>query len=152
MFIFVILRLLSCSLWFVKVTDSSSPSSRYCKRNKSYVQTNCQCSTYQQLSCISPSGCRYNGEGGYRSTNTGDSSSYSSRYGGGRDLSTKGTTGEALSVLLRTSQSHRGLCGLNWDSRCECCCGKKDLIFFVSLLPTSYYHASITSQVTFEHH
>lgn len=144
MFIFVILRLLSYSLWFVKLTGSSSSSSRYCQRNKSYVQTNCQCSTYQQLSCIPPSGCGYNGEGGYRSTNTGDSSSSSSRYGGGRDLSTKSSTGEALAELLRTNhQSHRGLCGLNWDSRCECCCGKKALISSVSLLPISYHSCNI---------
>lgn len=122
-FVFI-LRFCSFSFLVVKATYSTSSSSRYCQRNKSYVQSNCQCNTYQQLNCIPPSGCSYHGEGGgYRITN-GEGSS-SSRYGGRRGLNIKTSRNNALKKLLGTRENNRGLCSTNWDSKCECCCGEQ---------------------------
>jgi hypothetical protein len=133
----VFLRFCPFSFLFVKVTYSTSSSSRYCQRNKSYVQSHCQCNTYQQLNCIPPSGCAYHGEGGgYRITNGEDSSSSGSnrRYDGGRGLNIKTSRNDALQRLLGTGESNRGLCSTNWDSKCECCCGKQTHQFFSSFL------------------
>ena len=61
------------------------------------------------------------------STNGGGGSRYS-----GRALATssfgKGDGEVAVFDVSISNISHRDLCGSNWDTRCECCCGKTQYI------------------------
>lgn len=124
-----------------------SMSTQTCKRLESYVSKNCDCSYYTSNKCNKPNcGDDYgNGEGSsYRhSSNNGNDDRYGGYNGeggsyrkknGGRGLADTASTttieggeedfqeGPEETIINRS----RDLCGVTWETRCECCCGKNN--------------------------
>lgn len=120
------------------VAYDGSMTKNTCKRLESFVTNNCDCSYYNKYSCNKPSCDSYgNGEGSsYRPSNDDRYEGYNGEGGnyrknnGYRDLSIQSTTmyedeGDNFVVDLKETISRsRDLCGKQWETRCECCCGK----------------------------
>jgi hypothetical protein len=132
--IFVLLHLGEKSV----VAYDGSMTKNTCKRLESFVSNNCDCNYYKKYSCNKPNCDNYgDGEGSsYRPSNddryegyNGEGGSYRKKNGY-RELSVLSTTmkedegDNSVLDLKGTINRSRDLCGKQWETRCECCCGK----------------------------